>query len=44
MSNDTWKQGAQDANQGKGPANTNGMSHQQANTYNASYAQNQGKK
>lgn len=41
-------QGRSDAASGKGAANTHGMSHQSANTYNASYnsqksGQNSGK-
>lgn len=41
MSNSNYSQGAQDAQQGKGAANTHGMNHHAANAYNAGYAQNQ---
>lgn len=37
MGNNAFGQGAQDARQGNGPANTHGMPHQQANSYNAGY-------
>lgn len=39
MSDQARKQGAQDAAQGKGPASTNGMSHEDANKYNAAYTE-----
>lgn len=37
MSNDQFKQGQNDANQGKGAASTNDMTHQDANKYNAGF-------
>jgi len=33
----TYKQGAHDASQNKGPANTSGMTWQERNNYNAGY-------
>lgn len=39
MSNQNFQQGQKDANQGKGPQNTQGMNHQSANSYNAGYSQ-----
>lgn len=45
--NNAWNKGAQDAQQGKGAANTNGMHHAAASAYNAGYQhaqQNKGNK
>lgn len=38
MSNSNWNQGRQDANQNKGPANTNGWSSTARESYNAGYS------
>jgi len=45
-SQNQYNQGRKDANQGKGPKNTHGMRHQDANAYNAGLKQgnNGGKK